>query len=53
MFVLIDHGSKFGWAFLIADKRAESILQCLKPVLENPNNIPNEIQFDNGKEFVN
>lgn len=53
MFVLIDHLSKFGWAFLVTDKKAETIIECFKTVFASTENIPGEIQFDNGKEFAN
>ncbi len=43
LFNLIDHGSKFAWSFLIANKTAATIIACLDIVFSNSGDIPKEI----------
>ena len=52
LFCIIDHFSKFGMAFIIENKEANTILKYLKLALEC-NGYPEEIGSDNGREFKN
>ena len=52
LFCIIDHFSKFGIAFIIENKEANTILKYLKLALEC-NEYPEEIGSDKGREFKN
>ena len=48
---VIDHFSKYGWAYLIKDKQATTIRKKISQALIQ--GIPKIIQSDNGSEFKN
>ena len=52
LLTVIDHFSKFGWAVLISDKQAATVLKELKNI-NLSQDYPKILQTDNGKEFVN
>ena len=52
LFCIIDHFSKYGMAFIIKNKEANTILKYLKIALET-NGFPEEMGSDNGKKFKN
>ena len=49
---IIDQFSEYGLTYIIQNKKAENILSCLKDFIVK-NGIPQKINTDNGKEFVN
>ena len=51
-FNIIDHFSKFGFSFLLKNKNAKTILDCIKECFSKYGN-PDEFGSDNGKEFSN
>ena len=52
LLTVIHHFSKFGWAALISDKQAATVLIELKNIFHSQG-YPKILQTDNGKEFVN
>ena len=49
---IIDTFSKYGYNYIISNKKADTVLGKLKDFI-NQNGKPNTIHMDNGKEFVN
>ena len=49
---LIDHFSQYSFSYILNNKSADTILQCLKECFVK-NGIPEELGTDNGTEFVN
>ena len=50
---MVDHGTRFGHAFVTCDKSAESTLACLDAFCRQHGYYPKVIASDNGKEFRN
>ena len=48
---IIDQFSKYGWAYIIQNKKAENILSSLKDFIVK-NGMPQKIHTDNGKELL-
>ena len=51
LLVVIDIFSRFGWAYPLTDKSANSVSSAIKKLLRDRK--PNKLQTDQGKEFVN
>ena len=49
---IIDTFSKYGYNYIISNKKADTVLGKLKDFI-NRNGKPNTIHMDNGKKFVN
>ncbi|CAG9312102.1 unnamed protein product [Blepharisma stoltei] len=50
---IIDHFSKYTWAYPIASKTAELVLNNVEHLLNSLPKLPDIIQTDNGSEFAN
>lgn len=50
---MIDYSSKYAFVIPIPDKKAETIVKALAPILKDPRKRPEKLQTDNGKEFSN
>ena len=49
---MVDYFSKYGWAKIAKDKKANTIIRTLKQ-FSTYHGCPEILQSDNGKEFVN
>jgi transposase InsO family protein len=49
----IDVFSKFAWVIPIKNKQAKSVLEAFKIIIENSSRKPNNLQSDQGTEFLN
>ena len=52
LITLVDHFSKYGWAKVAKDKKANTILRILQQFFTY-HGCPEILQSDNGKEFAN
>ena len=48
---VVDFSSKFGFSWAFKDKTAETVLKCLKDLINKPSGKPLCIKSDNGGEF--
>ena len=49
---IVDASSKYGWSYLVNDKKAETIISCLQKMQNTLEGKTKIIKSDNGGEFT-